>query len=240
MESPGTMEDISDAPAAKPVEQESVHIVSIEGGIGVGKSTVMDALRRERPSLMFIDEPVEKWEKCGLLKHMYANTINPGTFQIAALATRMAPILKAVREGARVIVTERCPWSDHEVFTKGNLEEGSVERTAYQMAFDALLTAMPVNVQLHIIYLRADVDLLMQRIAWRARDSERVDGAAAKEQRRAYLDKLQTLHTKFFAEFPAASRQSVDASLPAAVVAQHALAALSHAVCVKLEPLGRP
>ena len=180
------------------VEDSPVCIVSIEGGIGVGKSTVVNALRSTRPDLLYIDEPVDAWESAGLLEAMYKGTIPPGTFQIAALSTRMAPLLKAVREGHRFIVTERCPWSDFEVFTKANLPEGSIELTAYKMAYDALMTAMPTPVYLYNIYLTAEVNTLVERMQTRARDAERTEDDAAKESRRKYLEKLQDRHDHFF------------------------------------------
>ena len=183
---------------AAELARKGITVVSVEGGIGVGKSTVMTHLRKVRPDLLYIDEPVDIWEKAGLLDAMYKGTIPPGTFQIAALSTRMAPLLKAVREGHQTIVTERCPWSDFEVFTKANLQQGSVELTAYQMAYDALMTAVPTPVTLYNLYLTADVSTLITRMETRARDAERTDSDEAKSSRRAYLDRLQERHDDFF------------------------------------------
>lgn len=172
-------------------------IISIEGGIGVGKSTVMAHLRRALPGLAYIDEPVDTWEATGLLDAMYNGTIPPGTFQIAALATRVAPLLRAVREGHRVIVTERCPWSDFEVFTKANLDEGSVELAAYKMAYDALMSAVPSPVHLYSVCLVADVDTLLKRMEARNRAAERAEGAGLADRRRSYLCRLQKRHDAF-------------------------------------------
>ena len=74
---------------AAELARKGITVVSVEGGIGVGKSTVMTHLQSaSRP--FYIDEPVDLWEKAGLLDAMYRGTIPPGTFQIAALSTRMA------------------------------------------------------------------------------------------------------------------------------------------------------
>ena len=46
-------------------------LVCVEGGIGSGKSTAMLALRaafQRDPSVVFVDEPVQKWERAGMLK----------------------------------------------------------------------------------------------------------------------------------------------------------------------------
>ena len=223
-------------------DDDCVHIVSIEGGIGAGKSTAMEAIQARRPSLFYIDEPVKQWERSGLLAHMYKKSIPPGTFQIAALATRMAPLLKAVRKGHRVIVTERCAYSDFEVFTKTNLETGSIELTAYKMAYDALLTAMPKRVHLHVIYLRATVDTLLSRIRARNRPAERVSGDSEAAARLSYLKELHEHHESFFMMTAEelgvfkCSRHVVNAGQPAEAVADAVVQAVSDAVPVKLEP----
>lgn len=224
-------------------DANTVRLVTIEGGIGVGKSTVMEALRKARPSLLFIDEPVKEWRESGLLQAMYDKSIPLGTFQIAALATRMAPLLKAIRDGHRVIVTERCPYSDYAVFTKANLAAGSVELTAYKMAYDALLTAMPKNVHLCNIYLEASVDTLMARMQHRDRAAERMASEEAFASRRAYLSTLQELHEQFYTS--SAEDIGVTAHIPTRInanetpemVARKAEWALSRVLPVKLEPL---
>ena len=211
-----------------------VHIVSIEGGIGAGKSSALEKLKQTRLGIHYIDEPVQLWEDTGLLDAMYAKTINGGVFQIAALATRMAPLLKAVREGHRLIVTERCPWSDIETFTKANLDEHSIEFAAYKMAFDSLMTAMP-EFQLHIVYLQAPVDTLMKRIDTRGRAAERTRDAEERAGMRAYLEKLQVRHDAFFACPFAASRAKIDATQDREVVSMAVLEAVNSACPVKLE-----
>ena len=224
---------------------DEVSIITIEGGIGVGKSTVMDALRKVRPSLYFIDEPVKKWEETGLLEAMYKKEIPAGTFQIAALATRMAPLLKAIRDGHRVIVTERCPWSDFKVFTETNLAAGSTELTAYRMAYDALMTAMPGSVNLCNIYLTASVDTLLKRMAWRARDAEKTESDDAKTSRRVYLENLQERHDVFFActakELGVVKyvTKQINSERSALAVAQQVEFAVQQLAPVKLEPFER-
>lgn len=211
-----------------------VHVVTIEGGIGAGKSSALEKLKTTRSGIYYIDEPVDLWEKSGLLEAMYSKTINSAVFQIAALATRMAPLLKAVREGHRLIVTERCPWSDIETFTKANLDESSVEFAAYKMAFDSLMTAMP-EYKLHIIYLQAPVDTLMERIDTRGRAAEKTNDTDARVAMRAYLDKLQLRHDAFFSTPLAETRSLIDATQPQAVVAQAVFEAVDHVCPVKFE-----
>lgn len=211
-----------------------VHIITIEGGIGAGKSSAMRFLQETRKGLHFIDEPVHMWEDFGLLEAMYTKSINPGCFQIGALATRMAPLLKAVREGHRLIVTERCPWSDMEVFTKANLDEKSIEFVAYKMAFEALMTAMP-PFKLHVIYMHAEVNLLMARISVRGREAERMHGDEEKAVMRAYLEKLQLRHDLFYGTNIATTRTLIETDAEMDVVAHEVLDAVNAIAPVKLE-----
>lgn len=220
-----------------------LNLITVEGGIGAGKSSAMAALRKERPSLCYVDEPVETWERYGLLEHMYNKTIPAATFQLAALATRMAPLLTAVRKGERLIVSERCPYSDYAVFTKVNLDK-EVDLIAYRMAYEALLTAMPEKVNLHIIYLKAGIDVLEARMKERDRPAERVGSAERAAERHAYLEKLQTHHDSFFCKTAeelgvnSVTRHVVDASLSAAQVAQRVKEVLTEVAPVKPEAEG--
>lgn len=211
-----------------------VKIISVEGGIGAGKSTVLETLKSKRPSFHYIDEPVKTWEDAGLLQAMYEGTINKGCFQIAAMSTRFAPLLKAVREGHKIIVTERCPWSDYEVFTRANLYEGTNEMAAYKMAHDALMMAMPPY-ELYVVYLRTDVDVLLSRMKTRGRSAERMRNKEEEEDMRAYLDNLQARHDAFFHYNGITDKHAVDASGGEELVATQVLEAVTNWCPVKLE-----
>jgi len=78
-------------------------LVSIEGNIGSGKSTLMDQLRGMRSDWIFIDEPVSLWsglrneEGCSLLQLFYSDRRRWSyTFQNCALLTRYQNIEAAV------------------------------------------------------------------------------------------------------------------------------------------------
>lgn len=221
---------------------EVLDIVTIEGGIGAGKSSVLDALKAARPSLCYLDEPVKVWERYGLLARMYDGSIPPATFQLAALATRMAPLLKVVADGERLVVSERCPYSDKAVFTQATLDK-EVDLAAYGMAYNALTSVLPKKVNLHVIYLKADVDVLFARMQERGRAAERIETPDHAKTRLAYLEKLHTLHDAFFSMtaeqlgVSTVSQHIVDATLPAAEVAKAVEEALRKVAPVKLERL---
>ena len=91
-------------------------LISIEGNIGIGKSTLMKQLKARLAyddAVVFVDEPVELWESYGLLAAMYSGAISRTAFQLMVLNTRAAWLAKALaRPGVSVVVCERSIWSD--------------------------------------------------------------------------------------------------------------------------------
>ena len=114
-------------------------VVAIEGNIGIGKSTLLSNLRQRfanNPNVVFVDEvcaealrprassfllgriscaqPVDLWEKSGLLQAMYTNKIDKCSFQEMAVITRFSALTKALSSGAQLIITERSIFTDRE------------------------------------------------------------------------------------------------------------------------------
>ena len=78
-------------------------IISIDGNIGSGKSTLMKILKKNFESYYFVDEPVDKWlatkddENKNLLTNFYENKNRWSyTFQNYAFITRSKDLLEAV------------------------------------------------------------------------------------------------------------------------------------------------
>jgi len=166
-----------------------ISIICIEGGIGAGKSTALAKLKDERPDLVYVDEPVDAWERAGLLQGMYEGKLSHAVFQQQALMSRAGLLLEAIQKGAQIIVTERSPWSDRHVFAEANLTD-TLEKKAYDLTFDFLMRALPKPVNLHLIYLSASVEELGKRIERRGREAE-VDSVAVDTK---YLKRLNKLH----------------------------------------------
>jgi deoxyadenosine/deoxycytidine kinase len=49
-------------------------LVSIEGNIGSGKSTLVANLKEYFPHVILLQEPVEEWNRTGTLKYFYEKT----------------------------------------------------------------------------------------------------------------------------------------------------------------------
>lgn len=168
-------------------------LLSIEGGLGAGKTTLMNLLRNSfagDPRVVFVDEPVEMWERSGLLKAQYEEKLNPAVFQHGALMSRVGDIIEALRrKGVLLVITERSPFSDCAVFAKANLSGWDLIN--YEQTYIALLRALPLALDVNIAWLKADSDVLVSRVRKRNRDAE----ASTKTD---YINRINDLHTTFF------------------------------------------
>ena len=169
-----SLENFLDGGQSNNENRDAVVYVSVEGGIGAGKTTCMESLLqlyRNDPTVTVLLEPVDDWRRSGLLERFYGGGITSLEFQLVALATLTAPILKALHQPhATMVISERSPLSNIEVFAKMNL--GEDDFVCYRLAYDALVTAMPTSVEHVTIYLDAPVDVIVRRIAARGREEE--------------------------------------------------------------------
>ena len=115
-------------------------VLSLEGNIGAGKSTVLAALRQRfasHPNVVFVAEPVAEWEQAGLLAAMYSGALSHVAFQMTAMATRYSDLSRALATpGVSLLVAERSLASDRRIFAQTHLR--GIEATAYETAADAL------------------------------------------------------------------------------------------------------
>lgn len=194
-------------------------LLCVEGGIGVGKSTALYALRQlfdDDDSVVFVDEPVAAWERVGLLPALYSGEVSRATFQLTALGSRFGPLQRAVRRpGTRLVICERSPYTDYHVFAKCNLAAGSVDRRAYELVYSELLRCLPPNLQATFVYLKAPADLLAQRIERRGREAEtRRWGNGAQPLPLSYLAALECAHDAYFEGLQAQQVYRVDGRRP--------------------------
>lgn len=96
--------------------------VFVEGNIGIGKTTVMQGLKRvyaNDPRIRVVQEPVDKWLEHGFLQDMYAKRVDKGCFQLMVLMSLVGELMDAARDdAAEVIVMERSIWTNYHVFAK--------------------------------------------------------------------------------------------------------------------------
>ncbi len=171
---------------AKPI------LVTIEGDIGAGKSTLIDYLKREHPEWHFVDEPVGVWQGLknesgeNLLELFYKDTTKYAyTFQNCAILSRARNIQNAVRSwqadcaadpslaANNVFITERCLDTDYNVFAKMMYDTGKMgllEWDLYKMWYEfAKDNSYPLK---GIIHVCTPPEVCDERIHIRGRKGE--------------------------------------------------------------------
>jgi thymidylate kinase len=172
---------MSDAGASGPFDKPIV--IAVDGLIGAGKSTFLDAFAglltaRGIPTLC-VPEPVEEWTRGGHLQKFYAG-IESGVecynFQTYAHVTRSMAFArvwdKACADGKKVILVERWPTTDRYVFME-NLRDrvGPVDMEKYEKWWDYWEHVTPAHPS-QFIYIRPSLEQCMARCHARARDGE--------------------------------------------------------------------
>jgi deoxyadenosine/deoxycytidine kinase len=158
-------------------------IVSIEGNIGVGKSTLLNILRKELDA-DFLDEPVKEWEAIqdtegkNILQTYYENIPRWSyTFQNITYITRLKHIVNLIENSRkRFMVLDRSLLADLNIFGQmlydtGNLNQ--IEWKCYNLWNNFFETFYGHRVVQKIVYLRCNPDIAYMRMQLRARESEK-------------------------------------------------------------------
>jgi deoxyadenosine/deoxycytidine kinase len=161
-------------------------IVSIEGNIGSGKTTLMTHLKEEyknNPQVIFLKEPVDEWslitDENGttILQKFYENPEKYSfAFQMMAYVSRLNVLRQAIKEldpsKKYVFITERSLNTDRCVFAKMLYETDKMEEVCYKiylMWFNSFSQEFPVH---KIVYVKVDPNVCHVRISKRARAGE--------------------------------------------------------------------
>lgn len=176
-------------------------IISIEGNIGSGKTTLFRLIRKRiegyigrGKSVVFVDEPVTEWETIkddknqSMLDLLYADPkTHAFAFQMMAFITRFHNFSECrKRNPDAILVTERCLQTDAQVFAKMLHESGDiidVHYQIYQKWASELASQFTPDI---IVYVRAEPPVSLSRVKKRARKSE--EGIT--------IDYLQMCHRK--------------------------------------------
>jgi deoxyadenosine/deoxycytidine kinase len=163
-------------------------IISIEGNIGSGKSTLVTKLSTDMQewfpfqNIIFLQEPVDEWntikDKNGvtILENFYKNQEKYAfSFQMMAYISRLSLLKKTVRDNPNsIIICERSMWTDKEVFAKMLYDDDKIDiinYTIYNKWFEEFIVDIPLN---GIIYVRTDPVTCQERINIRKREGEMI------------------------------------------------------------------
>lgn len=158
-------------------------IISIEGNIGSGKSTLFEKLKihfANNKKIIFVREPVDIWESIQdengttILEKFYQDQIKYSfSFQIIAYISRINLLKETIKQNPGVtIITERSLYTDKMVFAKMLYDTHKIEYINYQIylnLFDTFKNDFNVN---NLIYIKTDPDICYNRILKRARNGE--------------------------------------------------------------------
>ncbi len=183
------------------INDKTQRIISIEGNVGSGKSTLIDALRKEfanHRDVGFLPEPVDEWlEICdsngtSILEKYYSNQSKYAfSFQMMAYITRLSRLRKELNKGYRVIITERCVYTDKMVFAKMLYDDNKIEEVEYQIYnrwFNEFIEDLP---EINYIYVKTSPEVAKERITTRGRKGE-------ENIQVEYLMKCHECHEKWF------------------------------------------
>jgi deoxyadenosine/deoxycytidine kinase len=174
----------------------TIQIISLDGNIGSGKSTLMKQLIENKEifekkcsdtEFSFLLEPVDEWsDVCDekgvpILEKFYEDTQKYAfSFQMTVYLSRLSLIKKTVdnfrKNGTKqklVIITERSLFTDKEVFCKmlyDNKHISKLDYNVYNKWYNTFSCDYNVN---KILYLTTSPVICTQRVIKRSRDGEK-------------------------------------------------------------------
>jgi deoxyadenosine/deoxycytidine kinase len=162
---------------------QAVKMVSIDGNIGSGKSTLMEELKNHfsgNINIVFLKEPVDEWETIKdengitILEKFYENPTKYGfSFQIMAYISRLNIMKQEFKKNPNAIfISERSLFTDKLVFAKMLFDSGNIELVNYKIYlqwFNTFSEDFPVS---KVIYVNTDPEICHQRIEKRSRTGE--------------------------------------------------------------------
>jgi deoxyadenosine/deoxycytidine kinase len=157
--------------------------ISLEANIAAGKTTLLGLLvpelraRDPRTDYILCPEPVEQWERAGLLALSYEN---PDKYLFPAqcffFSTRIDAICAAFASAApgrpTVILSERSPFSDS-LFASISNRFDVLLADVYKGIWSHFQRILPVAQPDAFVYLRPSIGACMERLQKRARASEK-------------------------------------------------------------------
>ena len=188
-------------------------IFTIEGNIGSGKSTFVKHLKeyyKNNNSIYFLDEPVEEWNEIkdesnkNMIEKYYENqTRYAFAFQMMAYITRITKLQKALNDGYNIIITERCIYTDKNVFAKMLYDENKIEHVEYVIYtkwFEEFTANIP---DIKVVYIKTKPEIAKERINFRNRKGE-------ENIPLEYLQKCDIYHTNWVNNIKVENKLTLD------------------------------
>ena len=165
----------------------NIQIISIEGNIGSGKSTLISCLKTfYDTNVYFLEEPVNDWVEIkdtdgkNIIEKFYENQETYSfSFQMMAYISRLSVLKKAIEycklKNIKLIICERSLQTDKNVFCKMLHDSKKIEDVNFQIYnkwFDEFITEIP---KIYYIYVKTKPDTALKRVKKRNRKGETMD-----------------------------------------------------------------
>ena len=148
-------------------------VISIEGNIGTGKTTIINELKRKLKGcgrIAIIPEPAEEWLDKGFLPKMYRGEIDAVAFQHMVLISLASKLMTELEANSELIITERSPFSNFAVFAKMQLK--GVDLELYEHTWKDVVSMFERRAIVRHVVLQGDPKGLLVRIQHRNRKGE--------------------------------------------------------------------
>lgn len=162
------------------MSQVKPQIISIEGNIGAGKTTILRQIEElNLPDVLLLKEPVDEWlevkDSAGknILEHYYSDPKKYAfVFQTVAFNTRLLNLKKAMESGYKTIICERSLQSDANIFAKMLFEDDTMDEISYR-AYQSLYSSGIQTYSLDkVFYVDVSPEVCKERIQMRGRSGE--------------------------------------------------------------------
>ena len=170
--------------------KQILRILSIEGNIGSGKSTVINTLKDSYSqynsnNVYFLEEPVSEWVEIqdafgkNIIEKFYADQEKYSfSFQMMAYISRLAMLKRAIKhckeKGITLIICERSLQTDKNVFCKMLYDTKKIEDVNYNIYlkwFDEFILEIPKT---YFIYIKTTSSIANERVLKRNRKGETI------------------------------------------------------------------
>ena len=181
---------------------------SCEGLVSGGKTTfiekVVPLIFADRTHVI-IKEPVSFWQESGILRKSYEN---PATWAFPAQCAFFTSRIAEFRDnysGEPYVFSERSPFSDKFFFAIQDIDPEL--HSIYFRLWDCWQDLLPIRKPTFFIYLRASVEICMERVKIRGRKEE--ESMKAEYQQRLYEEHEKHLMDPLGVQMPDGSRVPV-------------------------------
>ena len=178
----------------------SIHHLAIAGHIGVGKSTLTQLLSEALGIQAFHEPNLDN----PFLKRFYGDMSQWAFHSQVFFLVHKFNAHRALLDQGEAIIQDRTIYEDAEIFAAHLAESGLMSRDefkTYRNLYNEFVQLLPAPTLM--IYLRAKVDTLIDRIDKRGRPEER-------EIPRIYLESLHDLYDKWFDRYERSPKLTIE------------------------------